>query len=178
MSAAYPDLARALAGALDFRLEDLDANRSGRLARRQRLALFLLYGLFAALSLGFPLGYLVWLLARPGLPRTELWTVFLCVMLPLLALGAFMLWNLRTLLRDLLSGDVAQQVGQAHKAAVTRSLRGRTDTRYTVQFASGQGEARAFDIPRAAYDALQPERVYRAYYLPASGKLISVEPIG
>jgi hypothetical protein len=178
MSAAYPDLASALAAALDFRLDDLDANRAGRLARRQRLTLFFLYGLFAALSLGFPLGYLVWLLTQPGLPRTELWTVFLCVMLPLLALGALVLWNLRPVLRDLLTGAVAQQVGQAYKAVVTRTLRGRTDTRYTVRFAAGEPEARTFDIPRAAFDALEPGRVYRAYYLPASGKLISLEPIG
>jgi hypothetical protein len=178
MASAYPDLARALAAALDFRLEDLDANRSGRLARRQRLTLFLLYGVFASLTLGFPAGFLVWLFAQPGLPRTELWTLFLCVMLPLFALGSLVLWNLRPVLRDLLTGTVVQQVGQAQKTVTTRTLRGRADTRYTVQFAAGEAQARVFDISRAAFDALQPGRVYRAYYLPASGKLISVEPIG
>jgi hypothetical protein len=178
MAAAYPDLAAALANALDFRLEDLDANRSGRLARRQRLTLFLLYGALAGLTLGFPAGYLVWLLGQPGVPRTELWTVFLCVMLPLFALGALVLWNVRPVLSDLLAGAVAQQVGQAQKAVITRTLRGRADTRYTVQFSADGPETQTFDIPRAAFDALQPGRVYRAYYLPASGKLISIEPIG
>ena len=62
--------------------------------------------------------------------------------------------------------------------AVPAQLRGRADTRYAVQFSADGPETQTFDIPRAAFDALQPGRVYRAYYLPASGKLISIEPIG
>jgi hypothetical protein len=172
-AAAYPELTQALAAALGFRPEDLDANRSGRLARRQRLTLLLVYAAYAGLTVVFPLGLLTWLLAQPGPAGSELWIVFLCVALPLLALGGLSLWNARRLLRDVLGGVVAQQVGQARKGVVTRTLRGRSDTRYSVQF-----ETRVFEIPRAAFEALQAGRVYRAYYLPGSGRLVSVEAIG
>lgn len=171
---AHPELARALAAALGFRLEDLEANRAGRLARRQRLALLLIYLAVIGLTLLFPVGFLSWLLATPGPPRTEPWIVLLCAALPLFLLGSMALWIARALLRDALAGAVVQQVGPARTAAITRTLRGRSDTRYTVQF----GSDHSFNIPQAAFDAFQPGRVYRAYYLPASGKLVSVEPIG
>jgi hypothetical protein len=172
-SAAYPDLAQALARTFGFRLEDLAANRAGRLAPRQVLTLLLTEAAFTALTILFPLGFLINLLAVRRADSANLWIMFLCAGLPLLVVGALTLWQARAFLADVAGRRVTAHVGQARKDTHTRVIRGREDQRYTVQF----GE-QTFEIPRAAYDALVPGRVYRAYALPHSGKLISVEPIG
>lgn len=172
-SAAYPDLTLALARHFGFRLEDLEANRAGRLARRQTLTLLLTEAAFAALTLLFPLGFLLNLLLVRRADASGLWIIFLCAGLPLLVVGALTLWQARRYVADVVARQVTAHVGQARKETHTRVIRGRADQRYTVQF----GE-QTFEIPRAAYEALAPGRVYRAYALPHSGKLISVEPIG
>jgi hypothetical protein len=170
---AYPDLARALAAALGFRLDDLSANRAGRLAAPQLASLSLAYLAFLALAVLFPIGFFVWLLMTDPGPTADIWIVFYCVALPLLLLGAFTLWDVRPILGDLARRRVAQVVGQARVEAVTRRLRGRPDTRHHLHLGG-----RVFPIPPAAVEALRPERVYRAYYLPRSGKLVSLEVIG
>ncbi len=172
-SAAYPDLALSLARTFGFRLEDLDANRAGRLAPRQLLGLLLAEAAFAALTILFPLGFLVNLLTVRRADSTGLWIVFLFVGLPLLVVGVLTLWQARPLLADVVSGRVTPHVGQAYKITHTRVIRGRTDQHYTVQF----GE-QTFAIPKTAYESLPPGRVFRAYALPRSGQLISLEPIG
>jgi hypothetical protein len=172
-AASYPDLARDLARTFGFRLEDLDANRAGRLAARQVLALLLTELAFAALTVLFPLAFLVNLIVVRRADPSGLWVMFLCAGLPLLVVGALTLWQARRFLADVAARRVAAYVGQAQKQTQTRVIRNREEQRYTVQF----GE-QTFEIPRAAYEALTPGRVYRAYALPHSGKLISVEPIG
>ncbi len=172
-SASYPDLAQTLARNFGFRLEDLDANRAGRLARRQVLTLLLTEAAFAALTILFPLGFLLNLLLVRRANSAGLWIMFLCAGLPLLVVGALTLWQARRFLADVAARRVTAHVGQARKETHTRVIRSREDVRYTVQF-----DAQTFEIPQAAYEALAPGRVYRAYALPHSGKLISVEPIG
>jgi len=171
-SAAYPDLAQSLARTFGFRLEDLEANRAGRLARRQRLSLLLTEAAFAALTILFPLAFVINLIVVRRADAAGLWIVFLCAGLPLLVVGALTLWQARRFLADVAGGRVVPHVGQALKATHTRVIRSRADQRYTVQF----GE-QTFEIPQAAYEALPPGRVFRAYALPHSGKLISVEPL-
>jgi hypothetical protein len=173
LSGAYPDLARDLARTFGFRLEDLEANRAGRLARRQLLSLLLAEGAFAALTLVFPIGFLLNLLLVRRADASGLWIAFLCAGLPLFVVGLLTLWQARPFLADVAARRVVAHVGQAHKETHTRVIRSREEQRYTVQF----GE-HTFELPRAAYEALAPGRVYRAYALPHSGKLISVEPIG
>ncbi|MCC7361917.1 MAG: hypothetical protein IT317_20705 [Anaerolineales bacterium] len=172
-SGAYPDLARDLARTFGFRLEDLEANRAGRLARRQVLSLLLAEAAFAALTLVFPIGFLLNLLLVRRADTSGLWITFLCAGLPLFVVGALTLWQARRFLADVLARRVAAHVGQARKATHTRIIRSREEQRYTVRF-----DEQVFELPRAAYESLAPGRVYRAYALPRSGKLISVEPIG
>ncbi len=172
-SGPYPNLAQSLAHNFGFRLEDLEANRAGRLAWRQVLSLLLTEAAFAALTILFPLGFLLNLLLVRRADSAGLWLMFLCAGLPLLVVGALTLWQARRFLADVAGRRVAAHVGQARTATHTRVIRAREELRYTVQF----GE-QSFDLPRAAYEALAPSRVYRAYALPHSGKLISVEPIG
>jgi len=170
---AFPDLARLLAAELRFHPEDLPENRAGRLAPRQLSALALTYLAFFALTVLFPIGFFVWLLATRAAPDADAWVAFTCLALPLLGLGLFTVWDVRAFLLDLAQRRVAQVVGQARAEAVTRTLRSRPDTRHVLHLGG-----RAFPIPAAAAEGLRPERVYRAYYLPRSGRLVSIEVVG
>jgi hypothetical protein len=154
-------------------LEDLAQNRAGRLAPRQAGRLALTYLAFAALTVLFPIGLLAWLIASGAAPDADTWIVFYCMGLPLFALGVYTLWDVRVLLADLAGRRVLQTVGQARAEALTRVLRGKPDTRHLLHVGD-----RAFPIPPHAAEALHPQRVYRAYYLPRSGKLVSLEVIG
>jgi hypothetical protein len=173
MASPYPDLAERLAHDLSFSLADLESNRAGRLAPRQQIGLLLVYGAVLALTLLFPLSYLIGLFVAPLAPDRELWIVFFCLGVPVLLLGAWSLWSARAVVVDALTGKVSQRLGPARVEALTRTVRGRSDTRHRLHIGD-----RAFDLPAALADALPPGRVYRAYFLPQSGKLVSLEPVG
>jgi hypothetical protein len=170
---AFPDLARILAVELRFNPEDLPENRAGRLAPRQLSSLASTYLAFFGLTVMFPIGFFIWLLGTHAAPDSDAWVGFTCLALPLLGLGLFTAWDLRALLGDLTRRRVDQVMGQAHAEAVTRVLRARPDTRHVLHLGG-----RAFPVPAAVVEALSPERVYRAYYLPRSGRLVSIEVIG
>lgn len=170
---AFPDLARILAAELHFNQEDLPENRAGRLAPRQLSSLAVTYLGFFALTVLFPIGFFIWLVATRAAPDADAWIAFTCLALPLLGLGLFTAWDLRALLGDLARRRVDQVMGQAHAEAITRVVRARPDTRHVLHLGG-----RAFPIPLAAAEGLRPERIYRAYYLPRSGRLVSIEVVG
>ncbi|PWH15243.1 MAG: hypothetical protein DDG60_06400 [Anaerolineae bacterium] len=164
-------LTEILAQANHFTLEDLAANRAGEVVPTQRLRPLgqMLFGILLGLSV---LGGAAWLaLFLPILNRSE-YIPFLLIPAIFLAIFAFisvsMVWKG---LLAVFASSPAQIQGIARKEQRVSGGRNRS-TRYYYLI----GEHK-FQVSRLAYLALLEGCSYRAYYLPGTKTLLSIEPL-
>jgi predicted phage tail protein len=161
-----------LASANNFTVEDLEHNRNGEVTSAQRmkpLGQVIGGGVFGLFALVF--GGLFFLPAFSSSGRTD----FLAAMLiPAIFAGIFLLvsgWMVINGLLDMSLSSISQVAGSGHKEKRTSGGKNRSTTYYYV--VNGQ----SFQVNKTAYTALIDNLEYRAYYLPRTKKLVSIEPI-
>lgn len=158
---------QALAAALGFSLEQLEANRSGRITRDQLMALAPEIGMALVLLVAV-IGVLV-LSRRLGGP----WTLQRGLVVAAVAVGglAFGAWIGLAPVRDVLAG--APAVVQGPLVEVRSVPRAKQQAPLVV---IGDVELYASGVPDLVREQLVPG-TYRAYYLPHTRRLLSLEPV-
>jgi hypothetical protein len=165
---ARSSLLEILAQANQFSLQDLERNRNGELTEGQRRKGFrnIMVGfLFGAL----PFGVIALVLFTGEEIGLETWIMPLIFLLIFGALGA---WMMFTGLADTMAHVplVVEGLGGKHK----RSTSGRRSRR-TVYYYVIDGQS--FQVSPEAYTALIEGQRYRAYLLPKTKKLLTIEPL-
>ena len=166
-------LAPILAAANSFVDADLQANRNGELSPSQRNRL-----LRKALSGAIPVffGVLFGLaLILPSLIAGNLPENFASLAVPLAMMAYFLVSGGRSIYRNLsdaFSGALETVQGVAAKSSEQRSS-GRSRRRVYLYNIGNLN----FEVPQGAYQALIDGLEYRAYYVPRTRQLLSIEPL-
>lgn len=153
-----------LSANLPFPLESLAANRTGRLSRKQRPRLFRMAALRVAgavVASGFALGAL----------RTYGWDAAVIVFAAFPGgLAIYFFHRALRIVREALNGSVETVSG----IASGKRTRGRHNQSATFWIVVGDTK---FEVGPFTYRAVVPGLAYRAYYLPASRVIVSMEPL-
>jgi hypothetical protein len=165
---ARNSLLEILAQANKFSLQDLERNRNGELTEEQRRKGLpnILGGLFFGI---IPLGIIALALFSGGDIGLETWIMPGIFLLIFGALGA---WMMFTGLADYLAHVplVVEGVGGKRK----RTTSGRRSRRTVYYYVIGE---HSFQVTPDAYGALIEGQHYRAYLLPKTKKLLTIEPL-
>ncbi len=159
---------------LGFTPDDLECNRAGRLSRRQleQLRKEAERQIVAGMALSVPTLLALILLFGTSSPRALVWALAL-VAIPFLA--AFVpAWRM---MRDFYGGRVARAGGLVRperRPAPWKALVGGPPYDYLLVVDGGLAR---FHIGEPVYRVLAPGR-YAIYYLPHSGKVVSMAPAG
>ncbi len=171
------EIVRALHEALDFANEDLEANRSLRLSRRQRgnlvLGVMQLVGFFGSFVLILTSG--VGVVLSGGSLRLAVASglvPLLCFAPILLGLVVVFVPSIAADMRDALAGTVGSVVGPLKELTEVRGS-GRSQRTYYYYVVEGQ----KFKVTPAALKASIEGMPYRLFYLPRSKKVLSIEPL-
>ncbi len=162
-------LLETLASANRFNIEDLEQNRNGEVTQTQRLkpiSQVLFGGFFMLIALTF--GVLVWSLngSTREPPATLLIPgIFLAVFL---LIGAYMAANAFI---DIFISQVERVEGPGHKEKRVSGGKNRTVRYYYII------NGKDFQVSKTAFGALIDGLEYRAYYLPRTKRLLTLEPI-
>lgn len=187
--AASAGLLPALAQTNDFTMEDVQVNRQGWMSPRQRERAKRAQGstigclVFALITVGVPIvgggGGLLVGIGGPGALNGFLVLALVIVGLGLSALLTFM--ASRRPRKQLGDGRVAFLDGFVErKRKEFTNGDGVTSTSYSYVVYQPQPNAvnqQGFSANGAAFHALLPGLRYRVYYVPASNKLVSIEPL-
>jgi hypothetical protein len=165
---ARSSLLEILAQANKFNLQDLERNRNGELTEQQRRKGLpnILGGLFFGI---IPLGILALVLFSGDTIGLEAWIMPIIFLVIFGALGA---WMMFTGLADYMAHVplVVEGVGGKRK----RTTSGRRSRRTVYYYVIGE---QSFQVTPEAYTALIEGQRYRAYLLPKTKKLLTIEPL-
>ena len=167
ISASQPKdlLLDALARAIRFSMEDLEANRMGSLSSRQENWLFGNAFLIGAL---FLLCGVIILLAVRFIWRDELFYMFIGIGAVGLVAMFVVGWNIARVVLDMWDGKVNQVEGQVFR----HTYRSRNSRYFFYKI-----DNLKFNVSQSAYNALIEGMDYRVYFTPRSKRLMAIEPI-
>lgn len=161
-----------LASIVGFTAQDLTANQHGQLSARQQRRLsrkpVVQITLWVIVTVGFA-ALTIFLATQPAISDSTA-TVFVVGAFGLMA-STMGLVSIRDRMRDATNRQVFNITGPA---ACNRAYE---DPGYSYTATIG---GRHFDVTQRTYEALKdaPHTTYRAYYLPHSGDLLSLEIVG
>jgi hypothetical protein len=180
--AASAGLLQALAETLDFTMEDLQVNRQGWVSPRQREAKSspLVWFCAGLITSGGAIVGGLWFIA--GFPPEGLnWFIVLALVLAWLGLSALItVLGVRYTRKQLGDGRVAFLDGFVKPERHETISNGVEYASYAYVVNQPQPNAvkqQRFSVNKAAFHALLPGLRYRVYYVPASNKLVSIEPL-
>jgi hypothetical protein len=172
-SAVRKALAPILAGANRFADEDLQANRNGQISPPQRNRLLrktLSGGISVFFGLVFAAAFALPYLLNGSLPENiASLAIPLAMMAYLLFSGGLSIYRN---LGDALSGALETVQGAGAKSTEQRSSGRSRRTVYLYNIGNLN-----FEVPQGAYQALIDGLEYRAYYVPRTRQLLSIEPL-
>ena len=179
---ALAGLLHALAEALDFTLADVQVNRQGWMSPRQREAKSspLVWFCAGLTTVGGAIVGGLWFIA--GFPPEGLnWFMVLALVLAWLGLSALITFlGVRYTRKQLGDGRVAFLDGFVKRERHESTIDGVKSASYAYVVYQPQPndvKQQRFSVNEAAFHALLPGLRYRVYYMPASNKLVSIEPL-
>ncbi len=175
---AQAELTRALQESLDFRPEDLEANRTLQISARQRTNLIAgVVGLSVLLGVLFlvpvvAIAVVIWSEGGIGRFSDTDYVPFLCFGGIMLLVDVVILFAIFSGVREAFAGRVESVTGHLQERT---EVRGSGKSRHTYYYYVVDGQK--FQVTPAAHKASIEGMRYRLFYLPRSKKVLSAEPI-